>query len=61
MIGWVAAAVFLLVAIGAGIAANVAFDQRAAAVAARVQAEQEKGKRRSDRIARTSCYPDVCY
>jgi hypothetical protein len=55
------AAVFLLVAIGAGIAANVAFDQRAAAVAARVQAEQEKGKRRSDRIARTSCYPDVCY
>jgi hypothetical protein len=36
MIGW--SVVFLLLAIGAGIAAKVAFDQRAAAEAARVQA-----------------------
>jgi eukaryotic-like serine/threonine-protein kinase len=47
MIGWGVAAVFLLVAIGAGIAAKVSFDQRAAAVAARVQAEQQK--QRADR------------
>ena len=47
MIGWGVAAVFLLVAIGAGIAAKVAFEQRAAAEAARVRAEQET--RRADR------------
>ncbi len=41
MIGWGVAAVFLLVAIGAGIAAKVAFDQRAAAEVARVRAVQE--------------------
>ena len=47
MIGWSVAAVFLLVAIGAGIAAKVAFDQRAAAEAARVRAVQET--QRADR------------
>ena len=47
MIGWSVAAVFLLVAIGAGIAAKVAFDQRAAAEAARVRAELET--KRADR------------
>ena len=47
MIGWGAAAAFALVAVGAGIAAKVAFDQRAAAEAARVQAEQET--QRADR------------
>jgi tetratricopeptide (TPR) repeat protein len=41
MVGWGSAAVFALVAIGAGIAATVAFEQRTAAEAARVQAEQE--------------------
>ena len=38
MIGWGAAAVFFLVAVGAGVAAKVAVDQRAAAEAARAQA-----------------------
>ena len=47
MIGWSVAAVFLLVAIGAGIAAKVAFDERAAAEAARVRAEHET--KRADR------------
>ena len=47
MIGWSAAAVFFLVAIGAGVAAKVAFDQRAAAEAARLQAEREA--QRADR------------
>ena len=47
MVGWSAAAVFLLVAIGAGIAAKVAFDQRTAAEAARLEAEREK--QRADR------------
>jgi hypothetical protein len=47
MIGWSAAAVFLLVAAGAGIAAKIAFDQRAAAEAARGYAELEA--QRADR------------
>jgi tetratricopeptide (TPR) repeat protein len=47
MFAWGAAAVFLLVAIGAGIAAKVAFDQRSAAEAARLEAEREK--QRADR------------
>jgi eukaryotic-like serine/threonine-protein kinase len=47
IIGWSAAAVFFLLAIGAGIAAKVAFEQRAAAEAARARAEQET--QRADR------------
>jgi tetratricopeptide (TPR) repeat protein len=41
LIGWSAAAVFFLLAIGAGIAATVAIDQRTAAEAARAQAQHE--------------------
>ncbi|MGD0025639.1 MAG: AAA family ATPase [Xanthobacteraceae bacterium] len=47
MIGWGVAAAFALVAIGAGIEAKVASDQRAAAEAARARAEQET--QRADR------------
>ena len=47
MIGWSMAAVFLLLAIGAGIAAKVAFDQRAVAEEARVRAVRET--QRADR------------
>ena len=47
MIGWAAAAFLALLAMGAGVAAKIAFDQRAAADAARLQAEQEK--ERADR------------
>lgn len=42
IIGFAAAAVFFLLAIGAGFAAKVASDQRAAAEEARARAEQEK-------------------
>ena len=47
IIGWGVAAVFFLLAIGAGVAAKVAVDQQAAAEAARAQAEQQT--QRADR------------
>jgi tetratricopeptide (TPR) repeat protein len=47
MVGWTAAAVFFLVSILAVVAAKVAFDQRTAAEAARLEAEREK--QRADR------------
>jgi eukaryotic-like serine/threonine-protein kinase len=47
MVGWSAAAVFFFVAILAVVAAKLAFDQRTAAEAARLEAEREK--QRADR------------
>ena len=49
MIGWSAAAAFAFLAVGAGIAAKIAMDQRAAADTARLQAEQEGERANSER------------